>query len=524
MMDERLLEFLIRFTEYLNKEGYQVAEGEVVAFCRTAPYVMDSVGDKDGLETLLLPLMAKSKKQVAEFHFHFSNFLRCMNNPTKDEIKEAKEKMARMGMAEKRLEREKKALSQAKKNLEQTEKKAGKKFPDSKKKNIDKCKKSMGNDLGKLLKKSPREKTSELLMNPSVDCQKKDLENAVKDIPSMMPMCMGLKNPEDGMIFLSLMSDLFQGLLKEKMRQSEIDLKQRQLKAQERKTDEARKSLESLAAPHEIEKWKSVIHRDEFLKSEKNNFVSALNPESKDFLDTPFKKLSSEDVRCIHDYLTENMKSFRTRFAKNIRSHEKKRLDLSETVKRACGTSGIPLKLYHIKPRQNRARLVMFLDISGSCREASEFMLCWMHCMKDLFPGGCRCYAFVNQLYDISGIFETHDVNGAIAEVFRSIQTKGVYSDYGTPFSHFHQEKMSDLSRDSMVFIVGDARGNKRDPGIDAMKAIGRRVRSCYWMNTESMDRWDTGDSDVGKYAPFLTRMFQTTTMGELIDALKEVR
>lgn len=89
-----------------------------------------------------------------------------------------------------------------------------------------------------------------------------------------------------------------------------------------------------------------------------------------------------------------------------------------------CKTGGIPLKLCYEMPKRNRANLILVLDISGSCREASEMLLSFMYLLKNIFTGGCRTYVFVNSLYDVTELMETDDIHTAVQGVLQSVPTK----------------------------------------------------------------------------------------------------
>ena len=198
-----------------------------------------------------------------------------------------------------------------------------------------------------------------------------------------------------------------------------------------------------------IKKAESIISRNEFM-SAGNSVKSISIGYNKEFY-KDFNELTNEEKQKIKKYIKENARQFRTRISRNIKTDNKRKIDLPETCKKACSTNGIPINLCYKKPVRQKTRLVMFLDISGSCKEASEMMLYFMYCMKEVFPGGCKVYVFVNKLYDISKYFEIKDPDLAIKEVLSTIPTRGVYSDYGTPFKEFYENHFQELTNDSLL-------------------------------------------------------------------------
>lgn len=168
--------------------------------------------------------------------------------------------------------------------------------------------------------------------------------------------------------------------------------------------------------------------------------------------------------------------------------------------------------------------IVMLLDISGSCRSASELMLTFMYQVKKVFPGGCKSYAFVNSLYDISKLFDVPDSDSAIKEVLNTIPTRGVYSDYGRPLKEYREQHMSDINKDTIILWIGDARNNQNPSEAETFKNIVRRGKKTYWLNTEKKSQWSHGDSIFSEYARYCTKYAEAISPAELIGFLTQCK
>lgn len=101
------------------------------------------------------------------------------------------------------------------------------------------------------------------------------------------------------------------------------------------------------------------------------------------------------------------------------------------------------------------------------------------------------------------------------------IPRSGAYSNYELPFRTFYNSNMSKVTGDSYVYIIGDARNNKNRSGEEYVKAIARKAKKAFWLNTEEMSDWNTGDSIIGTYAKYMTKVAQTTTAAELLGFLE---
>ena len=150
-------------------------------------------------------------------------------------------------------------------------------------------------------------------------------------------------------------------------------------------------------------------------------------------MEKPFKKLDKKEKEYIYQYIRQNIVSFKTRLGRYLNTQERRKIDMGKTIQAACKTGGIPFEVCFAKPKRNRSNLILILDISGSCKEASEMTLGFMYLLKDVFAGGCRAYVFVNFLYDVTETMETDSIDKAVQSVLQDVPAKGVYSDYNRP-------------------------------------------------------------------------------------------
>lgn len=271
-----------------------------------------------------------------------------------------------------------------------------------------------------------------------------------------------------------------------------------------------------------VKKSISLHHRPEF-HSGRSAVQSCALPDR--LLDESFSMLSSEEKGAIRTYILENAAHFRTRLAWRIRTGNHRSLDIAETCRLACRTDGIPMRLAFHKPKKSKAKLVMFLDVSGSCREASEMMLTFMHEMREVFPSGCDTYCFTNHLYDVSAIYrDSLDAESSVREILQAIPRSGAYSDYNRPLEEFVKHHMSSVTKETIILFMGDARNNKNPTGVDIVRTLARKARRVYWLNTETRDNWNTGDSIMRVYAPYMNVVHETVTVRNLLDFLENMQ
>lgn len=240
-------------------------------------------------------------------------------------------------------------------------------------------------------------------------------------------------------------------------------------------------------------------------------------------IDKSLTSLSKEEYKSIYNVLCRNATSLYTRMTRNIRTKLTAKVNMSRTIKQACKTGGVPYKIVREKPKPSKAKMVLVLDISGSCSAASKMMLTLMHALSSVFPRGVKVYVFVNRLYDVSDIMSINNVHSAIENVFKLVPTRGVYSDYNEPLRSLWEDHRQDFTRETMCVFIGDARNNRNPSGEEYAKNIARKSKRAYWLNTEPMYQWDTGDSIAGIYKKYM-KMIPVLTAHDIVKFIEDMR
>jgi uncharacterized protein with von Willebrand factor type A (vWA) domain len=87
----------------------------------------------------------------------------------------------------------------------------------------------------------------------------------------------------------------------------------------------------------------------------------------------------------------------------------------------------------------------------------------------------------------------------------------------------FAERHARQLTRRSVVLVVGDARTNYLDPAADALAEIRRRAGQVYWLNPEPRRNWDSGDSVISRYAPFCGRVEECRSLRQIADFVQSL-
>jgi hypothetical protein len=203
----------------------------------------------------------------------------------------------------------------------------------------------------------------------------------------------------------------------------------------------------------------------------------------------------------------------------------KRKLSLRRTLHRAMGTGGVPFRLVTEPARPPRPEIVVLADMSGSVAAFSRFTLDLLVAM-DSRLSRLRVFSFVDGLAEITSLVRDARVTGRRLDAAQAAQGAVRLtgsSDYGFVMREFAGHYAHQLSRRSVVLVVGDARSNYGDPAEAAFAQIRERAGQVYWLNPEPRRYWNDGDSVIGRYAPWCAQVRECRTLAQIADFVQSL-
>jgi uncharacterized protein with von Willebrand factor type A (vWA) domain len=201
-------------------------------------------------------------------------------------------------------------------------------------------------------------------------------------------------------------------------------------------------------------------------------------------------------------------------------SYRKRKLSIRGTLRKAMGSGGIPFQIATEPARPPKPDIVVLCDVSGSVSSFSRFTLALLIAL-DSRLSRLRVFAFTDGVADITGMVQEARASGNPLdgeEIAReSIRFTGS-SDYGRVMREFAAEHSRQLTRRSVVLVVGDARSNYTDPSVHAFAQIQQHAGAVYWLNPEPRRAWNDGDSVIAEYAPFCARVEECRSLRQITD------
>ena len=240
--------------------------------------------------------------------------------------------------------------------------------------------------------------------------------------------------------------------------------------------------------------------------------------------DVDFLGANAGQLRELRQAVRPLARKLASRAAQKRRLRRRGRLDVRRTVRRSLSSGGVPVDPAFRAVRASKPDLYVLADVSGSVIEFAKFTLSLLHAMSEEFAK-LRSFAFVDGVDEVTALLDQGghrmDLRGAFARA-KLVADDG-HSDYGTVFRRFAERYGGDVDGRSTLIVMGDARNNYRDPGLQAFRDLAGRSRRLYWLNPEPAGEWDTTDSIMSVYGPACDRVFEVRTLRQLTACVDEI-
>lgn len=231
----------------------------------------------------------------------------------------------------------------------------------------------------------------------------------------------------------------------------------------------------------------------------------------RDLLRKPFREHTPAEVEAVRDLVSILAREFRGRLGRRLRRRRRGRIDVRRTMRQATSSGGVPVRLAFRGPRPGRPNLVALCDVSGSVARVSEFLLGLIAPAAGFFRS-VDTFVYVDHLHFAS--FEGgHLVHDTALDRY-------AFSDFGQVLAEYCAGPGIGVDRNTVLLVLGDARNNRRPSRATFLAGLRARAQAVFWLNPEPVDRWNTGDSVIGQYAPHCTAVLECSTLGALVDSL----
>lgn len=238
-------------------------------------------------------------------------------------------------------------------------------------------------------------------------------------------------------------------------------------------------------------------------------------------INRPFQSLSDKDMEILRKEVLRLATILRTRIALRMKKAPSGNLDAKRTIRANLKHGNVPIQLMH-REHSLKPKLVVICDISTSMRYCSELMLSLLFHLQDQISK-TMAFAFIDHLEFISPDFSKKDARKAVSRVLERMPSGYYNTDLGRSLFDFYRSYLDIVDNRTTFILVGDGRNNYNDPRLDIFKQLTRRCRRVIWINPEPSALWNSGDSDMLRYASNCDAILTANTLAQLTSALDKL-
>ena len=250
----------------------------------------------------------------------------------------------------------------------------------------------------------------------------------------------------------------------------------------------------------QLQRYRDIL-REQVRDYVEREYLLHAEGKNKQFMDeilskTRLNNLEHHYLHKVHDLVRKMAKKLAAKHSRKRRVSKRGQLNMSKTIRAGIANDGIMFKTYWKQVHKDKPQILAVCDVSGSVAAYAKFLLLFLYSLQDVLPK-VRSFAFSSHLGEVSDYFVDYPVEKAIELINWKY---GGATDYGNSLMDFANLALDDISSNTTVIILGDARNNNGDPKLEIMQSIYQRAKQVIWLNPESRKAWGTGDSDMLRY------------------------
>ena len=264
-------------------------------------------------------------------------------------------------------------------------------------------------------------------------------------------------------------------------------------------------------------------HRRELLREQVRDYVEKqfllfADADGKRLREELLRKVKLSNVehrnfRLIQEIVFRMAKKLATMYSRRKKVYRKGQLNIPRTLRHNMAYDGAIFDLRWKSVKIDRPKVFAVCDVSGSVATYARFMLTFLYSLEEVMPR-VRSFAFSSDLAEVTELFERNSIEDAIAKTLHDYS--GGSTDYGQAFTDFRRLCLNDLDNRTTVIILGDARNNYGEPKAEILKEIYDRSRSVLWLNPESRNAWNSGDSEMQRYGAYCHQVHECNSLMHL--------
>ncbi len=236
-----------------------------------------------------------------------------------------------------------------------------------------------------------------------------------------------------------------------------------------------------------------------------------------------FTALTPREVEQMREVIGQLVRKLKDTVSRRYAARKSGVIDIKKTLRKAAKYQGIPMEIARRRKPPRKGKIIVLCDVSGSVWSSAKFMLNMLYSLQECFTK-VRSFIFIAGLCEVTGLFETYDINQAIDKVMHEADIEyGSSTDYGYTFRKFKSGYMDSLNKKTTLIIIGDGRSNYSNPEEAILDEMREKCRRVIWLNPESAPFWYSGDSEMRTYQAYCNEVRQCQNLNQLTEFIKEL-
>jgi len=232
---------------------------------------------------------------------------------------------------------------------------------------------------------------------------------------------------------------------------------------------------------------------------------------------TGLTNIDHRDFQRMRIIVQKMAKRLNALYSRRRKTSRRGQLDFKKTLRENITYDGLLFEPRWKKRKVDRPDVIAICDVSRSVRNVSRFLLLFLYSLNEVIER-IRTFVFCSNLVEVSHIFDELSVEEAIGKIESGAGLNIMLglTDYGQSLVDFKENWLDTITKKTTVLILGDARNNYGDPRTDILREMKERSRRLVWLNPESEQFWDTGDSEMLRYIPHCHLVRKCSTLNHL--------
>ncbi len=204
-----------------------------------------------------------------------------------------------------------------------------------------------------------------------------------------------------------------------------------------------------------------------------------------------------KDVKALVFKMAKKLVAIHSKRRKQVRRGQ---LDIRKTLRNNMQYDGMLFDIRWKASKVDRPKVMCICDVSGSVSNYSRFLLMFLYSLSEIIPK-VRSFAFSSELGEVTKLFEESTLEDALAKTMRDYGNGS--TDYGQMLLDFKTHCFRDVDKKTSIIILGDGRNNYGNPEAEVLQQVYEKAKRVVWLNPEAKPSWNTGDSEMKKYAAY---------------------